>query len=330
MKYTFLGNTGVEVSTLAMGTMSFGGDADADTARALFSRARDAGINLFDCADVYNKGEAERILGELVADCRDEVILATKAYFPTGSDVNARGSSRFHLVRAVEASLQRLNTDRIDVLYLHRFDDRTPLEDTLRTLEDLVRQGKILYPAASNFAAWQVAKALGIADKRGYAPFCAIQPMYNLLKRQAEVEILPQAEDAGIAVFPYSPLAGGMLTGKYGREKKPESGRIVDNALYKTRYGDPGYGDTVERFSALCREIGHSPVSVAVAWVMAHPAVTAPLIGARSVAQLEGSLGALEVNMDDELRQKIAALSPTPPPATDRNEERTRFNYGQR
>lgn len=330
MEYVLLGNTGVEVSTLALGTMSFGGPADEPTAAAMFARAREAGINFFDCADVYNQGQAEVILGKLAASCRDEVILATKAYFPTAADRNARGSSRYHLVRAVEASLRRLGTDRIDVFYLHRFDDMTPLEDTLRTLEDLVRQGKLLYPAASNFAAWQVAKALGIADKRGYVPLAAVQPMYNLVKRQAEVEILPQAAAEGLAVFPYSPLGGGLLSGKYGVETRPDNGRLVDNDMYKTRYGAAENYRVAERFHALCRDIGHHPVSVAVAWVRAHPAVTAPLLGARDLAQLEPALRALDVPMDQDLRARIASLSAAPPPATDRNEESSAHNYGQR
>lgn len=330
MRYTYLGQTGVAVSELALGTMAFGGAADRETARSLFARARDAGINFFDSADVYNGGLSEELLGELCAGCRDEVVIATKAYFPTGKDRNARGSSRYHLVRAVEDSLRRLGTDRIDVFFVHRFDDQTALDDTLRTLDDLVRQGKILYPAASNFAAWQVATALGIAERRGFVPLSCIQPMYNLAKRQAEVEILPQAQSAGLAVFPYSPLGGGLLSGKYGATKRPARGRLVDVEMYQTRYGDAENYHIAERFTALCADIGHHPVSVAVAWVASHPAVTAPLLGASSVAQLEPALASLKVPMDDDLRARISAISPTPPPATDRNEESTEHNYGRR
>ncbi|MEM9493652.1 MAG: aldo/keto reductase, partial [Myxococcota bacterium] len=252
MDYTMLGSTGVEVSRLGLGTMSFGGDADESVAAAMFNRARDVGINFFDTADVYNQGRSEEILGRLIAQCRDQIILATKAYFPTGSDINARGSSRYHLVRAVEASLRRLNTDRIDVFFLHRFDEKTPLEESLRGLEDLVRQGKILYPAASNFAAWQTATAIGLAERNGWTPVAAIQPMYNLVKRQAEVEILPQARSAGLAVFPYSPLGGGLLTGKYRRQGGPAEGRLVANKMYEIRYGDPRNYEIAEAFTALC------------------------------------------------------------------------------
>lgn len=330
MDYRFLGHTGIRISELVLGTMSFGGDADEATAAQLFGRAREAGINFFDCADVYAGGRSEEILGRLVQSCRDEVVIASKGYFPTGSDVNARGSSRFHLVRAVEASLRRLGTDRIDIYFLHRFDDFTRLEDTLRALEDLVRQGKILHPAISNAAAWQTAKALGVQAQHGWEPLCCVQPMYNLVKRQAEVEILPQAQAEGLAVLPYSPLGGGLLSGKYGVERRPPLGRIVDNPMYATRYSPPDYYAVADRFSALAAEHGYSPAALGIAWVAAHPAVTAPLIGARNVEQLEACLAAADVVMTPDLRNAISALSPTPPPATDRNEEASAHNYGAR
>lgn len=321
MRYEFLADTGVRVSALAFGTMSFGGDADAETSEAIFRRCRDAGIDHFDCADVYNEGRAEEILGRLIADCRDEVFLATKGFFPTADHPNARGASRRHLTRAVEASLERLGTDRVDLYYVHRFDSKTALEETLRALDDLVRAGKVVYLAVSNFAAWQVEKALGISALHGLHAIKAIQPMYNLAKRQAEVEILPMAEAEGLAVFSYSPLGGGLLTGKYGRGKRPESGRIVENPMYATRYGEEEAFGVAERFAAFAAERGFDPVALAVAWVAGHPAVTAPLIGARNVEQLEGSLAALEIDMTPELRDGISALSPAPPPATDRSEE---------
>ncbi len=325
--YRVLGRTGLKVSPLALGTMSFGREADESVSKALYNRCREVGINVFDCADVYAKGRSEVILGKLIASERDEVVLATKAYFPTGRDPNARGSSRYHLVRAVEASLTRLGTDRIDIFYLHRFDDETDLEETLRALEDLVRDGKVLYPAASNFAAWQTMKGLGIQRTRGYGTFAAIQPMYNLVKRQAEVELLPMARSEGLGVFPYSPLGGGLLTGKYGAQRLPESGRIVDDPMYAIRYGREGDLHTASAFTALAKDRGLHPVSLAIAWVAAHPAVTAPLLGARDLEQLEPALQALEVAMDDELYQAVSALSPAPPPATDRNEEASAESY---
>jgi len=323
MEYRVLGNTGVKVSPLCFGTMSFGGEADEATSAAMYRRCRERGINFFDCANVYEKGLSEEILGKLIAGERDEVIITSKAYFPTGPDVNARGAHRRHLMRAVEDSLRCLGTDTIDVYFIHRFDDGTPLEETLRALDDMVSQGKILYPGASNFAAWQVAKALGLAALHGWARFEILEPMYNLVKRQAEVEILPMAQSERLGVIPYSPLGGGLLTGKYGVERRPDSGRLVSNTMYAERYGDDWIYATAEAFTAFARDNGYNPVSLAVAWVGSHPGVTAPIIGARSVAQLEGSLGALDIDMTPDLRAAISALSVEPPPATDRAEERT-------
>lgn len=332
MEVRFLGGTGVRVSRLALGCMSFGGDADEATSAAMFAHARAAGVTLFDTADVYSDGRSEEILGRLVraAGCRDQVVLATKAYFPTGADANARGSSRYHLVRAVEASLRRLDTDRIDLFYLHRWDDATRPEETLRAVDDLVRAGKVLYPACSNFAAWQVAHALGLAARAGWAPLVAVQPMYNLVKRQAEVELLPMAQALGVGVIPYSPLGGGLLTGKYGSAHRPASGRLVDNAMYRTRYGDPRVLDAADAVVALAGELGMAPATLAVAWVASHPAVTSVLLGARSIEQLDASLAAADVRLDDATRARVSALTPEPPPATDRNEERTEHNYGTR
>jgi aryl-alcohol dehydrogenase-like predicted oxidoreductase len=330
MEYRFLGNTGVQVSGLCFGTMSFGGDADEATSAAMFHRCREAGINFFDCANVYAGGRSEEILGELIADCRGDVVVTSKVYFPTGDDINARGASRRHIMAAVEASLKRLNTDYIDVYFIHRFDNRTPLEETLWVLDDLVRQGKILYPAASNFAAWQVAKALGISAKKGWARFECIQPMYNLVKRQAEVEILPLAQSENLGVISYSPLGGGLLTGKYGVERRPDSGRLMENQIYQTRYGADWVYQVAEAFASFARERGYNPVSLAVAWVASHPALTAPIIGARNLEQLEGSLGALEIEMTPELRAEISSISPDPAPATDRNEEGTAFSFAIR
>ncbi len=330
MTYRFLGQTGVKVSTIAFGTMSFGGDADEAGSKALFEACRDAGVNVFDCADMYAGGKSEIILGKLVKDCREEVLITSKAYFATSQDVNAMGASRRHLLYSVEASLRRLMTDRIDIYYIHRFDDRTPLEETLRTLDDLVHQGKIVYAGASNFAAWQVAKALGISAGHGLASFACIQPMYNLVKRQAESEILPMAQSEGLGVFPYGPLAGGLLSGKYGPDRRPGTGRLISNKIYATRYADPLYYELAGRFTAFAKEHGFDPAGLAVAWAASHPAVTAPLIGARNTAQLAPLLAAVDIPMTPDLRAEISALSPEPAPATDRNEERTSFNFGVR
>lgn len=326
----FLGKTGVKVSRVSLGAMSFGGDADEAMAGQLWRAARDAGVNFIDTADVYNEGRSEEIVGRLVRGERDQIVLASKAYFPTGGDANARGSSRYHLVRAVEGSLRRLATDRIDLFYLHRFDDATDLGETLRAVEDLVRSGKILYPACSNFAAWQIAHALGIQAANAWAPLVATQPMYNLVKRQVEVEILPMARSLGVAVIPYSPTGGGLLTGKYGVGRAPDQGRLRDWKMYQVRYANPAFYEIAERFTALAAELGHHPVTLAIAWVASHPAVTSVLAGARDVEQLRPALAAMTVELDEATRAKVSALSPEPPPATDRNEEVTAHNFGSR
>ena len=330
MLTSFLGRTGVKVSRIALGTMSFGGDADEATAAQIWRAARDAGVNLIDTADVYNEGRSEEMVGRLMQKERDQIVLASKAYFPMGADPNARGTSRYHLVRAVEASLRRLATDRIDLYYLHRFDDATDLAETLRGLEDLVRAGKILYPACSNFAAWQIARALGIQAAAGWAPLVAVQPMYNLAKRQVEVEILPMAHTLGVGVIPYSPTGGGLFTGKYGAGRAPERGRLLDNRMYKVRYSDPAMFELADRFCALAAELGHAPATLSVAWVASHPAVTSVLVGGRNVEQLAPTLAAGALPLDPETRARISALSPEPPPATDRNEETSAHNYGAR
>ncbi len=326
----FLGRTGVKVSRIALGAMSFGGDSDEATAAQIWNAARDAGVNFIDTADVYNEGRSEEIVGRLMKGQRDELVLATKAYFPTGPGPNSRGTSRYHLVRAVEASLRRLATDRIDLFYLHRFDDVTDIGETLRAVDDLVRSGKILYPACSNFAAWQVAHALGVSRAEGFAPLVAIQPMYNLVKRTAEVEILPMAQSLGIGVIPYSPTGGGLLTGKYGVGRKPDKGRLIEWKMYETRYGNAAFYEIAEAFTQLANELGHSPTTLAIAWVASNPAVTSVLVGGRNVEQLAPAFAARDLVLDEATRARISALSPEPPPATDRNEEKTAHNYGSR
>lgn len=317
MDYPLIGKTGMRSSKLAFGTMTFGGEADREASAALYQACRDAGVIHFDTADMYTKGESERILGELVKDHRDEVVIATKAYFPTGSGPNDRGASRRHLRRSVEASLARLQTDRVELFYIHKFDVNTDLEQVLRTLDDLVTRGMVLHPAVSNFAAWQVTKALGVQALRGFARIAALQPMYNAVKRQAEVELLPMAQSEGLAVFPYSPLGGGLLTGK----ALTGDARLARSQVYQSRYAPHLDEDRGTAFAAIARDAGLHPVTLAVAWVARHPAVTAPLLGARSVEQLTPALAAAEVTLDPEVVAKVNDLVPAPAPATDRTEE---------
>ncbi|NQW01720.1 MAG: aldo/keto reductase [Rhodospirillales bacterium] len=320
MKYKFLGRTGVEVSQLCFGTMSFGGDADAAESAKMYKACRDSGINFFDCANAYSDGKAEEILGGLMKDHRDELIITTKCYNPTAKYRNSGGSNRRHIVKAVDDSLKRLGTDRIDVQFMHQWDENTPVEETLRALELLVESGKVLYLGASNYAAWQIAKALGISERHGWARFDVLQPMYSLVKRQVETEILPLAGAENLGVITYSPVGGGLLSGKYGPNKRPNDGRILSNAMYAKRYHDDWVFETAGAFTELANSRGEHPVSLAVAWAGAHPHVTSPIIGARNVEQLAPALDAVTIDMTAELRGQISALSPTPAPATDRSE----------
>jgi aryl-alcohol dehydrogenase-like predicted oxidoreductase len=322
MEFRILGKTGVKVSRLCFGTMSFGGDADEETSAAMFRRCLDTGINFFDCANSYSGGRSEEILGRLMAGRRDDLFITTKVSSAVGPGLNDRGLARRHIMLQVEKSLKRLNTDRIDLYFVHHFDPDTPMEETLRALDDLVHQGKILYPGVSNWAAWQIAKSLGVAAREGLARFQCIQPMYSLAKRQAEVEILPLAVSEQMGVIPYSPLGGGLLTGKYSTKEKPAQGRLIENQNYVKRYHDAMYYEIAERFSAYAQEKGYHPATLAIAWTMGHPAITAPIIGARNVKQLEASLAAADLHMDEDWRNEISALSYDPPPATDRTEEK--------
>lgn len=323
MKYNELGNTGVKVSELCFGTMSFGGDADEAESARMFGACRDLGVNFFDCADGYGLGKAETILGRLLKHSRDEFVIASKCFVPMADDINARGANRRHILRAVEASLKRLGTDRLDVLFMHRWDQITPLEETLRALEKLVADGKVLYLGASNYAAWQIAKGLGISERNTWPRFDVIQPMYSLVKRQSEVEIFPLARAENLGVITYSPVGGGLLSGRYGKDRRPDAGRLMTNQEYTRRYGEDWVFDVADAFSAFAKKRGVHPVTLAVAWAAAHPAVTCPIIGARDLEQLRPSLDAAGFDMSDEMHAEIAALSPKPPPATDRLEEQS-------
>ena len=322
MRYRRFGTTGVRVSALGLGTMLFGGPTDDREAAAIIAACLDAGVNHFDTANVYEQGRSEEVLGRLVAPVRDDVLIASKLGFPTGPGRNEAGASPTHIRASVQGSLRRLGTDRLDVLYLHRFDHRADLDHTLRALDRLVAAGDVLYLGVSNFAAWQIADALGRCALHGWAPITVFQPMYNLLKRQVEVELLPMAGALGLAVVPYSPLAGGLLSGKYGREPGTGGeGRVTADPRYQLRYGDPRAWEAAAELGAIAGELGLHPATLAVAWAAGHPAVTAPLIAGRTLDQLRPSLAAADLDLDGDLRARITALTPTPPLATDRTEE---------
>ena len=320
MEYKRLGNSGLQVSSLCFGTMTFGDGSDEAMSKEIYAACRDKGINFFDCANVYAKGKSEGILGKLCKDHREEVVLATKGYYPMSNDINGRGASRFHLTKALEASLIRLGTEYVDVYYVHHFDDHTPLEETLSVLNDFVRQGKVLYLGLSNFSAWQIMKDIAICDKMNFAPISCIEPMYSLLKRQCESEILPMAMNEGIGVFSYSPLGGGYLTGKYLNEKG--KGRFETSKMYQKRYNAETNLVTVKEFMEFAQKNNYNPVTLAIAWAGSHPSITAPIVGARNMEQLKPVLEAADFTMTSELRETISNFSLSPAQPTDRSEEK--------
>lgn len=315
MDYTLLGRTGVHVSRLCLGTMTFGNEADEATSFAIMDRAYEAGINFFDTANIYNKGVTEEIIGKWLPAKREEIVLASKVYYPTGKGINQRGSSRRHIMIEIEKSLDRLQTDWLDILYLHHWDANTDIEQSLAAVNALIDSGVVHYCGVSNFSAWQTMKAVAIAEKNGFAPITVHQPMYNLLKRQAEVEILPLALEEHVAVCPYSPMGAGLLTGKYQRGEK---GRIDVNPMYAERYKNSQYRESSTRFVDYAKEHGYEPAALAVAWVNSHPAVTSAIVGMRNVDQLELALSSLDIELTTDQRAEISALSPEPPTATDR------------
>ena len=312
MKHTLTSRNGTPASRLAFGTMQFGGRADADASRAMFDACIDAGITHFDTAHVYTGGASETLLGSFLGAHRDDLIIATKAAYDGGS-------GRANLLKSCETSRSRMKLDTLDVLYLHRFDPDTDMHETFETFAEMKAAGHIRHIGLSNFAAWQVVKAAGIAAKFDL-DIAVIQPMYNLVKRQAEVEILPMADDLGILVAPYSPLGGGLLTGKYA---KGEAGRLTQDDRYAARYAPDVMHQAAAGLADLAADMGVHPATLAVAWVAAHPTGPSPIISARSAEQLAPSLAAMTFDMPADLYAKITALSPTPPPATDRIEEQS-------
>lgn len=320
MEYSILGQTGLKVSNLCFGTMSFGDDADEATSADLFSRCREAGINFFDCANIYSQGQAEEILGRLIKDCRDEIVITSKVGARMGPNRNIRRLCRHNIITSMEQSLRRLGTDRVEIYFCHVPDPDTALDETLRALDQLVKQGKVLHFGVSNWPAWQIAKGLGISERLELAPVRVLQPMYSLATRTAEIEILPLAQAEGLAVMSYSPLGAGLLTGKYSTSKRDQAGRLAASRMYAARYSAAWLYKLAEDFTAYAVKIGVHPATLAVAWVKANSAITCPIIGARNVQQLEDCLAAADYQMSQEQYQEIAELTLPVPEATDRNE----------
>jgi len=316
VEHTRLGRTGLQVSRLCLGTMTFGLQCDEPTSAAILDRAADGGIDFLDSSDAYplggdlsTRGVTEEILGRWLRGRRDRFIVATKCFAPTGPAPFDGGNSRKHIMSAVEASLRRLQTDYIDLYQLHGYDEQTPIDETLGALDDLVHQGKVRYVGCSNFLTYQLVRAVGRTETLGLARLDSVQPRYNLLFRQIEREMLPYCGEEGIGVIPYNPIAGGLLSGKHARSAPPPEGSrfTLGTAAqnYQERYWHDREFDTVEVLSDLAGQAGVSLVTLAVAWVLAHPAVTAPIIGASRPDQLADSLAAAEYALDPELKSQL-------------------------
>jgi aryl-alcohol dehydrogenase (NADP+) len=321
MEHTHLGRTGLVVSRLCLGTMTFGYQCDEETSFAILDAAFDAGITFIDTADVYplggnagTIGRTEDIVGRWMRGRRHEVVLATKCNMPTSRRPWDRGNSRHHILDAVEASLRRLRTDHLDLYQLHAWDPKTPIDETLRALDDLVRSGKVRYAGGSNFLAYQLARSLGRSEALGLVRFDSVQPRYNLLFREIERELLPLALEDGIGVIPYNPLAGGLLTGKHRRGAPTEGTRFTLGTAaerYQDRYWHDGEFDTVDEIRAVSEELGVPMAQLAMAWVLAHPAITSPIIGASRPEQLTASLKALDAPLDPSAKARLDELTAT-------------------
>ena len=321
MRYRQLGASGLRVSELTMGTMTFGGkggfasvgSTGVDEARRQVDQCLDAGVNLIDTADVYSDGLSEEILGEVLEGRRDEVLVATKARMPMGDGPNDAGLSRHHLVAQCEASLRRLRTDHIDLYQVHEWDGQTPLSETLQALDDLVRAGKVRYVGCSNYAGWQLMKALGVAERQGLGRFCSQQIHYTLQAREAEYELLPIAIDQGLGVLVWSPLAGGLLSGKYRRGAPgPEGSRLLSGWDEPPVRDQDKLYDIVDVLVEVAAARGASPAQVALAWLLERPAVTSVIVGARTSEQLTDNLGAAALSLTADELARLEQVSRPP------------------
>ena len=318
MRYNRLGHTGLFVSELCLGTMTFGGEGmwtaigtlDQSESNALVKSALDAGVNFIDTANVYSNGLSERITGQALKDCgiaRHDVVLATKALGPMGDGINDRGASRHHLMNQVDASLERLQLDHIDLYQIHGWDPATPMEETVRALDDIVRSGKVRYIGVSNWAAWQIAKALGLSERQRLERFVSLQAYYSLAGRDIEREIVPMLESEGVGLMVWSPLAGGFLSGKYTRDGTEEGRRKEFD--FPPIDKDKGY-DAVEVMQDIAREKSASVPQIALAWLLAKPFVSSVIVGARKPEQLKDNLGAISVELSEEDMKRLDAAAP--------------------
>ncbi|MCC6165799.1 MAG: aldo/keto reductase [Caldilineaceae bacterium] len=310
MEYRQLGKSGLRVSAIGLGTNQFGGKVDQAGVNSIVDGALDLGINLIDTADTYTKGQSEETLGVALHGKWDRVVLATKVHGKTGEGPNDWGTSRYHIMNGLEASLRRLQTDHIDLYQMHRFDATTPMEETLRTLDDLVRAGKVRYVGASNYAAWQLAQANMLAELRGYAPFVSVQNHYHMLERDLEREMIPYCNAANVGILPFFPLAGGFLTGKYKRGEAAPAGSRGEQSPYVQKYMvDANYGK-LEKLGAWSKARGHSMAELAHAWLLAQPQVSSVISGATRLEQVQSNAAAAGWQLTpDEYNEVNAVLN---------------------
>ena len=323
MEYTYMGRTGLNVSRLCLGAMTFGRESSEEISIQMLDRFAEAGGNFIDTADAYGWGVSEEILGRwLKGQPRDDFIIATKVRWGTGEGPNKTGLSRKHILTAVEGSLRRLGTDYIDLYQVHMWDPPTPLEETLSTLDDLVRSGKVRYIGASNFSAWQLQKAIDLSQQWGWEPFTCLQPLYNLLDREAEWELVQICQNEGLGLIPWSPLRSGWLTGKFRRDMAgpPEGTRVKEAEKYPNwtekwdQYNNEHTWCVVDTLLAISQEIGKTPAQIALNWLLQRPGVTAPIIGARTLEQFEDNMGAIGWTLSSDHMARLNQASDKPLP----------------
>jgi aryl-alcohol dehydrogenase-like predicted oxidoreductase len=313
MEYRRLGRTGLKVSALCLGTMTFGHGTDEAEAQRIVDLARDAGVNFFDTANSYGNGQSEVLLGKTLQGRRRDAVVATKFFNPMGPGPNDSGMSRVHIMQAIEDSLRRLQMEYVDLYYIHHLDLQTPLEEMLRALDDLVRQGKVRYIACSNYEAWRLMEALWISDSKNLARFECYQPQYSLVVRDIEQELIPLCEYKGLGVVVWSPLAGGYLSGKYRPGQRAVTGtRSEEQWAYPQRYFAPNAEETLQALLEVAGELGHSPAQVALRWVVEQPAITAAIIGARTVEQARDNLLAGSFRLEGGALERLNRISALP------------------
>ena len=307
MKYKRLGRSGINVSQVCLGSNNFGGTVDRENSEKIVKKAIDLGTNLIDTANTYTDGKSEEIIGNVVRDYRDEIILATKVGFPVREGPNGSGLSRKHILTQFKRSLERLKTDYVDIYYLHCPDPETPLEESLRTMNELLRQGKVLYSACSNFTVWQIAEVNRICEVRGLDRLIAVQPQYNLMHREIERDLLPYCREEQLGVLTYSPLMAGFLTGKYTKDSSPPAdsrrARYFEMKKSETNYG------ILEQIKTLAKTCGLSPFQLAVAWILRNPIVTAPIIGASKPEHIDEICRMPEIKISDETYEKLNEIT---------------------